>query len=231
MRRSEVNAIIRDGKAFFDSRGFHLPPFALWTPEEWAEKGREVSDIIENGLGWDITDFGRGEFRRCGILLFTLRNGTLANLKAGKGKIYCEKVALMEPEQVCPAHHHWVKVEDIINRGGGRLAIELHNAAPDGAFADTEVTISADGVWRTLPAGEVVELGPGESITLMPGCYHKIWAVGDRVMLGEVSVVNDDAGDNRFHEPVGRFPDIEEDEPPLHLLIQDYGSYGRSGGA
>ncbi len=68
-------------------------------------------------------------------------------------------------------------------------------------------------------------LGPGESITLPPRCYHAFWGVGDRVLVGEVSLVNDDAHDNHFYDPVGRFPAIEEDEPPLHLLVTDYERY------
>ncbi len=34
-------------------------------------------------------------------------------------------------------------------------------------------------------------------------------------------MVNDDNHDNRFYDPVGRFPQIEEDEPPIHLLCND----------
>ena len=70
---------------------------------------------------------------------------------------------------------------------------------------------------------------PSESITLAPYCYHKFWGVGGRVLVGEVSKVNDDNTDNRFLEPVGRFPAIEEDEVPLHLLVNDYGRYYRPG--
>ena len=44
-------------------------------------------------------------------------------------------------------------------------------------------------------------------------------------MVGEVSLVNDDDTDNRFLEPVGRFADIEEDEPPIFLLRDDYERY------
>jgi D-lyxose ketol-isomerase len=40
-------------------------------------------------------------------------------------------------------------------------------------------------------------------------------------------MVNDDRTDNRFHTPVGRFPQIEEDAPPLHLLTVDYPNYYR----
>ena len=59
---------------------------------------------------------------------------------------------------------------------------------------------------RNFKAGDVVELGPGESITLTPYLYHEFWGTGGRVLVGEVSLVNDDAGDNRFYKPVGRFP-------------------------
>ena len=48
------------------------------------------------------------------------------------------------------------------------------------------------------------------------------------MLLGEVSVVNDDINDNRFHEAVGRFPEIEEDEPPHRLLVGDYASHVRT---
>ena len=77
----------------------------------------------------------------------------------------------------------------------------------------------------SVKAGDTVLLGPGESITLVPYCYHKFWAVGGRALVGEVSLVNDDNLDNRFYGPVGRFPDIEEDVPPLYLLVNDYDQY------
>ena len=84
--------------------------------------------------------------------------------------------------------------------------------------------ISVDGVQRTIKAGGIVELKPGESITLSPYCYHSFW--GDqRVLVGEVSTVNDDHADNRFYDPIGRFPTIEEDVEPLHLLVTDYARF------
>ena len=78
---------------------------------------------------------------------------------------------------------------------------------------------------RTVPAGGVVRLEPGESITLVPYCYHAFWGERGRVLVGEVSLVNDDATDNHFHDKVGRFPTIDEDEPPVHLLVNDYERY------
>jgi D-lyxose ketol-isomerase len=129
---------------------------------------------------------------------------------------------VLEADQVTPMHFHWLKTEDIINRGGGRLALQLYNATANEALADSEVQVSVDGQMRALPAGGIPELAPGESVTLPDHVYHAFWGVGSRVLVGEVSLVNDDHTDNRFLEPVGRFPAIEEDEPPLRLLVGDY---------
>ena len=41
-------------------------------------------------------------------------------------------------------------------------------------------------------------------------------------MIGEVSTVNDDENDNRFLEPLGRYPHIDEDTAPTHLLCNEY---------
>ena len=38
MKRSEINGRIRDAMAFFESHRFFLPPFAGWTPEDWARR-------------------------------------------------------------------------------------------------------------------------------------------------------------------------------------------------
>jgi len=225
MKRSEINAIMRDADDFIRSHGFHLPPFAYWTPEVWATTGDEAREIVECDLGWDITDFGSGNYEKVGLFLFTIRNGHPENLKRMRGKLYCEKLLISDIDQVTPMHFHWHKTEDIINRGGGNLVIQLYNAAPDERLSDTDVVVSVDGVRRTVPAGGKVVLTPGESITLEDHCYHEFWAEGGRVLVGEVSLVNDDTKDNRFYRPVGRFPQIEEDAAPLYLLMQDYSRY------
>lgn len=225
MKRSEINAIMRDADAFIRASGFCLPPFAYWTPAEWATKGDEVREIVECELGWDITDFGRGDFPHRGLFLFTVRNGRAEDLKTLSGKLYAEKIMIVNVGQITPMHFHWTKVEDIINRGGGKLVIQLYNATAEGGLADTDVVVSMDGVRRTVKAGGTVVLSPGESITLPHYLYHTFWGAESRVLVGEVSLVNDDNADNRFHEPLGRFPAIEEDEPPLYLLTKDYGRY------
>jgi D-lyxose ketol-isomerase len=224
MKRSEINRIMRSADEFIRSRGFYLPPFAYWTPATWQRKGPEVAEIVENNLGWDITDFGQGDFYRFGLFLFTLRNG---NLKTSiDSKSYAEKLMIVEAGQVTPMHFHWSKAEDIINRGGGNLAIQLFNSTPDELLdAESSVHVTLDGVRQTLPPGAIIRLSPGESITLVRGLYHKFWGEEERILVGEVSSVNDDNVDNRFYEPIGRFPSIEEDEPPLYLLVGDYSRF------
>lgn len=229
VKRSEINTIMREADAFIRERGFYLPPFAYWTTAEWSTKGEEVREIVENGLGWDITDFGGGEYARRGLFLFTLRNGHPSNWETMEGKLYAEKIMVVGVDQITPMHFHWSKAEDIINRGGGRLAIQLYNATEDDELADTDVTVRIDGVERVVRAGDTVFLSPGESITLPTRLYHKFWGVESRVLAGEVSLVNDDARDNRFYEPMPRFSEIDEDVPPLHLLVQDYARYYHPG--
>jgi D-lyxose ketol-isomerase len=142
-----------------------------------------------------------------------------------KGKLYAEKIMVVEEGQVTPMHFHWNKMEDIINRGGGYLLVQLYNATADEQLDEkNKVLTSIDGLRRSLMPGETVRLAPGESISLQQRCYHKFWGQG-RVLVGEVSLVNDDQKDNRFYEPIGRFPEIEEDVPPLYLLCNDYARY------
>jgi D-lyxose ketol-isomerase len=229
LKRSEINVIMREADAFIREMGFYLPPFAHWTSKDWGTKGEEVREIVDNQLGWDITDFGCGDYEKCGLLLFTLRNGNPKNWETMQGKLYAEKIMVVGVDQVTPTHLHWNKSEDIINRGGGKLVIQLYNSTEDEDLADTDVTVSTDGVKRVVKAGGIVVLSPGESITLPTRLYHKFWGAESRVMVGEVSMVNDDTTDNRFYEPVWRFPEIEEDEPPLYLLCNDYARYYRPG--
>lgn len=226
MKRSEINAIMRSADEFIRSHGFLLPPFAHWTPEEWRQKGPEAAEIPANQMGWDITDFGQGNFERIGLFMFTIRNGHPRNWEMRQGKLYAEKILIVDVDQVTPMHFHWIKTEDIINRGGGRLVIQLYQSTPEEELdLVSPVSVSIDGVVRTVNAGGIVELRPGESITLTSGLYHKFWGADEKVLVGEVSVVNDDTRDNRFHGPVGRFPTVDEDEPPMYLLIQDYPRY------
>ena len=223
MKRSEINEAICQAKELFDEYKIVLPPFVQWSPKEWRKKGEEVQEIKDNMLGWDITDFGQGDFEKIGLLLVTLRNGNQKdNIKYPKP--YAEKLMVVRERQVTPMHFHWNKMEDIINRGGGNLIIKLYNSTKEEALADTDIAVSIDGVRYTFPAGYEVCLKPGQSITLTPGLYHRFWGEEGKgtVLVAEVSMTNDDTTDNRFYDPAGRFPEIEEDEEPIHLLCNEY---------
>jgi len=229
MKRSEINKIMAEAVEFIQKRNFELPPFVLWSPEEWADKGEEYDELRRNMLGWDITDFGSRDFYNIGLLMITLRNGNLYNPKYKKP--YAEKLLIVEDSQITPFHFHYKKMEDIINRGGGNLMVQLYNSTEDYKFADTPVTVSMDGRNYEVPAGSIIKVKPGESITFLPGLYHKFWSEpgSGKIMITEVSTVNDDRVDNHFYEEVGRFPAIEEDVPPLYLLSMDYKEFGTLG--
>ena len=217
MKRSEINGIIRQFEDMLARHCFALPPFTGFTPEQWAEAGHEWDEVRQAGLGWDVTDYGLGQYEKTGLALITLRNGLPG------GKPYAEKIMLSQPLQVCPLHFHWKKTEDIINRGGGELMFILYNADTDGNRLDTDVTLHRDGRRVTVSAGVPFGLMPGESLTLEPLCYHAFYASeAGSVLVGEVSSCNDDVADNRFFEPIGRFPAVEEDEPPYRLLCTEY---------
>lgn len=222
MKRSEINAVIREFEAMLKEYRFSLPPFLRFTPEEWAEKGHEYDEIRDNALGWDVTDYGLGHFDQVGLALITLRNGNAKDSKYTK--TYAEKIMMLREEQISPNHFHWNKMEDIINRGGGNVIFRLWNATPDEKLDVTDVEICRDGRRYMVPAGSEIVLRPGESLSLYPCSYHEftVQKGTGSALIGEVSMCNDDNTDNRFYQPVGRYPTIEEDEPPYRLLCNEY---------
>lgn len=222
MKRSDINRVIKDMQALIETYRFALPPFAHWTPEEWETLGPEYDEIRDNQLGWDITDFGLGRFEEVGFSLFTVRNGNPH--KDIYTKPYAEKLLMMYQGQTAPMHYHWKKMEDIINRGGNTLYITVYCGDEDRNRLDTAVEVVTDGYKRTVPAGTSIALTPGESITIPPYLYHsfQVPKEGGPVLIGEVSMTNDDDNDNCFFEEIGRFPDIIEDEAPYRLLCNEY---------
>jgi len=45
---------------------------------------------------------------------------------------------------------HWTKTKDIINRGGGKLIVQLCNTSEEEALAEPDVTVRTDGIARTV---------------------------------------------------------------------------------
>ncbi|MCK5737421.1 MAG: D-lyxose/D-mannose family sugar isomerase [Spirochaetaceae bacterium] len=223
MKRSEINHYIQEAEKLFKENNFMLPPWANWTVEEWKEKRISCDNIFSSSLGWDLTDFGSGDYLSTGLFLVTLRNGN----NGFDQKPYGEKILIVKENQETPFHFHWIKTEDIINRNGGRLVIELYNSDDKEGFSKEPVAFLADGIAREVAAGGKVVLLPGESITLQRGIYHRFYAEEGTgtVIAGEVSATNDDATDNRFYDAPGRFPKIIEDEAPYRLLVGDYSNF------
>jgi D-lyxose ketol-isomerase len=217
MRRSEINAALRAAQSVLDEYNWSLPAWGYWTAKDFAADPASAAYLRSRQLGWDVTDFGLGRFSKCGLILFCLRNG-LAD--AAGEKTYAEKLLIVGEGQLTPTHRHKAKMEDIINRAGGTLIIEFSATDAAGNPSDAKISVPVDGIARSLRQWEPVELRPGESVTIRPGLYHRFYAKpGDGLVLaGEVSQVNDDRSDNFFLEPVGRFSDIEEDEPPIRPL-------------
>ena len=96
MKRLEINALQREAVAFFEKQKFHLPPWAFWSENDWNNNRSLVTEVIDNKLGWDLTDFGQGNFHKMGLLLFTIRNGKTG---VSQGKDYAVKI--MGVRQIC----------------------------------------------------------------------------------------------------------------------------------
>ena len=224
MKRSEINCAIAWAKALLEKHSITLPPFAYFTMDNWAKNAKAAQDeIFAAGLGWDVTDYGQHRFSQLGAVLFTVRNGVADKPRIGAP--YAEKYIILSAGQFLPCHCHRVKTEDIINRAGGIMRVQLWNSLPEGGLDPvSDVSFSLDGMTATVKAGEAFDLHPGSSLRMAPGIYHIFGAAaeGGDLVCGEVSSINDDVTDNYFTEQYPRFTTIEEDEAPLHPLCNEY---------
>jgi D-lyxose ketol-isomerase len=161
---------------------------------------------------WDITDFGLGDFAGYGL--------TLINL--AEEPEYCEKLMYAQRGQTTPCHTHAKKKEDIICRAG-ELTLELWPTKPGTPdVAPGGLTVAVDGAPRALAAGERLVLAAGSRVTLPPGVWHAFYPSSEECVIGEVSTANDDLHDNFFTNPdIGRYPEVEEDEPAAIRLLSD----------
>jgi D-lyxose ketol-isomerase len=217
MRRSEINGLQREALALFRQCRFALPRWATWGAAEWRDHADTAAFCRAHQMGWDVTDFGSGNFDARGLLVFCLRNGLNVALKA---QGYAEKLLMVRENQETPLHHHRQKMEDIIVRDGGTLIVEFYNNDGGGGRLETAVTVRVDGERVQVAAGAPLRLTRGQSVTVPRGLWHRFYAEAGTgtSLVGEVSQVNDDMTDNFFFERLGRFAAIEPDEPPLYPL-------------
>lgn len=210
MKRSAVNHAVRRAEATLEVHSWALPVWARWAVQDHRANPELSAWLRERQLGWDVTDFGAGDFAARGLTLFCVRNGTAGP----EERPYAEKLLFVDVDQETPFHAHKIKLEDIIVRGGGTLCIEF---TPEGAVRDIDVdTLRIDGAFAPL-FGQVHRLTAGQSVTVPRGIQHRFWGEGAPVFVAEVSQCNDDLTDNYFLQPLGRFSRIQEDEPPHRL--------------
>jgi hypothetical protein len=215
MRRSEINRLQREALELFEEFRFSLPRWATWRQDTWREQPDAGKYCRAHQMGWDVTDFGSGDFFRRGLLVFCLRNGLQS---APEDKGYAEKLLVVRENQETPLHSHRVKLEDIIVRGGATLVLEFFDNDGADGLLQTPVSVLVDGERRLLDAGAKLRLHPGQSVTVPRRLWHRFYAEGGTSLVGEVSQVNDDVSDNYFFEKLGRFAAIEPDEAPLYPL-------------
>ena len=161
LNRARVEASIAIAKIVFRTFQVNLPPSRLWTIADWDRAGPEYDEVRDCMLGWDVTDFGSKDFEHIGRTLFTLRNGNLHDSRYPKS--YAEKLILDPEGQRAPAHFHRTKREDIINRGGGNICVQLTRVNADDQPRKARLGPRVDGLRRTIASGETVRLRPGES--------------------------------------------------------------------
>ena len=223
LKRSEINVSIDLAIETFRKHGLHLPPYAYWQVDDWHERNGDCDEIRDCMLGWDVTDFGSGDFARIGRTLFTLRNGRSGDARYPKN--YAEKYILDPEGQRAPAHFHRTKREDIIHRGqSGAIRVQLCATNADNTPSDESFLIQLNGITLELKPHSQVRLLPGQSVCIPPRTIHQFWGEegGGITCSGEVSTVCVDWNDYFFLQPGTRFPEIDEDEPRRYYLCHEY---------
>lgn len=222
MKRSQINQAIKAAEALLADYRWRLPDFAAWSRDDHTRFVERSQWLGARQMGWDVTDFGQGDFATRGLTLFCLRNG-LTNWPYERP--YAEKLLFVGAGQETPFHAHHDKLEDIIVRGGGTLCVEFtpHGAVRDDAPIGAEAMTRMDGQAIPLYAGPI-RLVAGQSITIPRGVQHRFWGEGEMVLAAEVSQCNDDHRDNYFLDGLGRFSTIDEDAPAHRLLWNEGGT-------
>jgi len=237
VKRSEINATMLLARDFFEAYRFKLPKWAAWSVVNWDYSGEEMQAIKDCQLGWDVTDFGLGDFLSQGMTSFMLRNGQPsrksdqevsekipAETLNGLGRHYSEKILLVQLHQALPLLALKHRTHDLINRGGGDLVIQVYQSTPEHNLDEkSRIPLQVNGIAYNVKAGGIVRLVPGDGLTLQAGIYYKYWAEKASCIVGSISSTCDERNDYRFFDlNCQRFPEIEPDESPIHLLHYEY---------
>ena len=163
MKRSEINNAIETAKKMMDTYNWTLPKWGYWSKEDYNNNPEMTKYLKDHQMGWDVTDFGKDNFNSQGITLFCIRNGIQSNFD---DKPYAEKLLFMQEGQEIPFHSHKIKLEDIINRGGGDLAIEFLEIDNNNKQLSKKITVLVDGEKIELDPHEPLILKKGQSVTV-----------------------------------------------------------------
>ena len=226
MKRSRINEILREGDAFIRSFGYVMPPFAYWSPEEL--RARKPRASSRRGSAGTSPTTGKTSSTNSACSCSQSRNGRAEDLARGQGMLYAEKIMISRKNQLSPMHRHVVKAEDIINRGGGKLVLELFMPDAEGNIdhAGRGARCRADGVMRKLPRRRASEARAGRKRDASAG--RVAWILGrGRRCADRRSFDGQRRSDRQYLPRPDRHasPQIEEDEAPLHLLVSDYDSW------
>ena len=225
MKRSTINTIMAEADDLIRKHGFVLPPFAYWTPEDFKGRSATRASRDRRALRLGHHRLRRRAVRRDGpVPVHPAQWPVWQICKRGGGMCYAEKLLISRQDQLSPMHTHVIKAEDIINRGGATLVVELFGSDDAGQFRRGSrwngLAAMASGA-ITSPAKNCASR-PEKASPCGPATGTPSGATAATCLIGEVSTVNDDETDNIFREPIGRFANIEEDVAPTHLLVSDY---------
>ena len=158
MKRSEINRLIEDALKFFQEMHFKLPPLGYLDTGAMEQAGGIVRGSGNESVGMGPHGFWYREFQ-C---------GRVAAFHPSK------RESATRPEALCGKNHDrpggtgdphafstGPKMEDIINRGGGNLMIQLYPSDREGGFAKKSFQVSLDGLKRELKPRRLGQVAAG----------------------------------------------------------------------
>ena len=141
MKRSEINQLITEGVVLFRKMGISLPPQAHWNLETWYEHRNLAEEMRKRSIGWDLTDFGSGDFSKIGMFNYTVSNGFI-DLTTSKpaDQPYSNKVKIVKEGQAYPTYYAGFPT-DLRNK-----LTSLTNQARNNGLGMWQVDINANSV-------------------------------------------------------------------------------------